>query len=128
VKADRGERVTQFLDERTYAILDELARIAALHGTTPAAIALAWVQGRPGVASTIIGARRLDQLDQNLAALDVELTPEEIAALDKLSAPTLNFPANFLKSANMFMHAGATVNGQTSIVWPLAPKSDSERY
>jgi aryl-alcohol dehydrogenase-like predicted oxidoreductase len=128
VKADRGERVTQFLDERTYAILDELARIAARHHTTSAAIALAWVQGRPGVASTIIGARRLDQLEQNLEALDVELTPEEVAALDKLSTPTLNFPANFLKSANMFMHAGATVNGEKSIVWPLLPKSDTERY
>jgi aryl-alcohol dehydrogenase-like predicted oxidoreductase len=128
VKADRGERVTQFLDERTYAILDELARIAARHDTTSAAIALAWVQGRPGVASTIMGARRLDQLEQNLEALDVKLTPEEVAALDKLSAPTLNFPANFLKSANMFMHAGATVNGEKSIVWPLLPKSDTERY
>jgi aryl-alcohol dehydrogenase-like predicted oxidoreductase len=127
-KADRGERVTQFLDERTFAILDELARIGKRHETTPAAIALAWVQSRPGVASTIIGARRLEQLGQNLAALDVDLTPEESASLDTLSRPALNFPANFLKSANMFMHAGATVNGEKSIVWPLLPTSDAERY
>jgi aryl-alcohol dehydrogenase-like predicted oxidoreductase len=127
-KADRGERVTQFLDERAFAIIDELARIARAHNTTPAAIALAWVQGRPGVASTIIGARRLDQLEQNLEAFDVTLTAEEIASLDKLSQPTLNFPAAFLKSANMFMHAGAVVNGETSIVWPLLPKNDTERY
>ena len=127
-KADRGERVTQFLDEHTFAIIDELARIAKAHNTTPAAVALAWVQSRPGVASTIIGARRLDQLDQNLEALDGRLTADEIAALDRLSAPTLNFPANFLKSANMFMHAGATVNGEKSIVWPLLPKTDAERY
>jgi aryl-alcohol dehydrogenase-like predicted oxidoreductase len=128
VKADRGERVTQFLDERSYAIVDELARVAEAHGTSSAAVALAWVQSRPGVASTIIGARRLDQLDQNLAALDVALTPGEIASLDKLSAPKLNFPANFLKSANMFMHAGATVNGEKSTVWPLAPKNAGEGY
>jgi len=128
VKADRGERVTQFLDERSYLILDELARIAARQDTSSAAIALAWVQGRPGVASTIIGARRLDQLEQNLEALMVTLAAEDVAALDKLSAPTLNFPANFLKSANMFMHAGATVNGEKSIVWPLLPRNDSERY
>jgi aryl-alcohol dehydrogenase-like predicted oxidoreductase len=127
-KADRGERVTQFLDEHTFAIIDELTRIAKAHNTTPAAVALAWVQSRPGVASTIIGARRLDQLDQNLEALDGRLTADEIAALDRLSAPTLNFPANFLKSANMFMHAGATVNGEKSIVWPLLPKTDAERY
>ena len=128
VKADRGERVTQFLDERSYLILDELARIAARQDTSSAAIALAWVQGRPGVASTIIGARRLDQLEQNLEALKITLAAEDVAALDKLSAPTLNFPANFLKSANMFMHAGATVNGEKSIVWPLLPKDDTERY
>src|SRR5580765_1524163 len=55
-RADRGERVTQFLDERSFAIIDELARIAKAHDTSSAAVALAWVQRRPGVASTIIGA------------------------------------------------------------------------
>ena len=78
MKADRGERVTQFLNERSYRIIDELARIATAHETTSAAIALAWVQQRPGVASTIIGARRLDQLQQNLAALDHRLSAEEV--------------------------------------------------
>jgi aryl-alcohol dehydrogenase-like predicted oxidoreductase len=128
VKADRGERVTQFLDERTYAILDELASIAKQLNTSSAAVALAWVQSRPGVVSTLIGARRMDQLEQNLAALDLTLTAKQIAALDKLSAPSLNFPANFLKAAPMFMHAGASVNGEKSSVWPLAPKDDAERY
>ena len=121
---DRGERVTQSLNERAFAIIDELARIAKAHDTTATAIALAWVQSRPGVASTIIGVRRLDQLEQNLAALDVKLTAEEVASLDKLSRPMLNFPAAFLRSANMFMHAGATVNGEKSIVWPLLGKKD----
>jgi aryl-alcohol dehydrogenase-like predicted oxidoreductase len=128
MKADRGERVTQFLDERTFAIIDELLQVARTHNTTAAAVALAWVQRRPGVASTIIGARRIDQLEQNLAALDIVLSAEEVATLDKLSQPALNFPANFLRAANMFMHAGSTVNGEKSIVWPLAPKSDAERY
>jgi aryl-alcohol dehydrogenase-like predicted oxidoreductase len=128
LKADRGERVTAYLDERTYGILDELARIAKQRNSTSAAVALAWVQSRPAVASTIIGARRIEQLDQNLAALDLTLAPEEVAALDKLSAPTLNFPANFLKSTAAFMHAGATVNGEPSAVWPLLPKNDAERY
>jgi aryl-alcohol dehydrogenase-like predicted oxidoreductase len=126
-RAGRGERVTQYLDERTFAIVDELIRIASAHGTTPAAVALAWVQGKPGVASTIIGARRLDQLEQNLAALDLELSAEEVASLDKLSRPVLNFPAAFLRSANMFMHAGTTVNGEPSAVWPLLGKEE-ERY
>ncbi len=128
LKADRGERVTQFLNERSYRIIDELARIATAHGTTSAAIALAWLQQRPGVASTIIGARRLEQLEENLAALDQALSVDEVSALDALSQPTLNFPAAFLKSAMSFMHAGATVNGEPSIAFPMVPKTDAERY
>ena len=86
------------------------------------------MQGRPGVASTIIGARRMDQLDQNLAALDLTLTADQIARLDKLSKPTLSFPMQFLNVAGMFSQGGTTVNGETSTVWPLAPKTDAERY
>ena len=73
VKADRGERVTQNLGEKVYAIIDELIAIGKELQASPASVALAWVQGRPGVASTIIGARRMDQLEQNLAALDLHL-------------------------------------------------------
>ena len=128
VTADRGERVTTALGDKAYAIIDELIRIAAEHATTPAAVALAWVQSRPGVASTIVGARRLEQLDQNLAALAVTLGPEDVAALDKLSKPTLGFPMQFMNVATMFSHSGATVNGEKSMVWPLAPTSDTDRY
>ena len=128
LKADRGERVTAYLDERAYTIVDELGRIGKQVNAPAAAVALAWVQGRRAVASTIIGARRLDQLEQNLAALDVTLSREQVASLDALSEPTLNFPATFLKGANGFMHAGATVNGEPSVAWPLTPKNDAERY
>jgi aryl-alcohol dehydrogenase-like predicted oxidoreductase len=126
--ADRGERVTSALTERNFAIVDELLRIARELGTTPSAVALAWVQTQPGVTSTIIGARRLDQLDQNLAALDVKLDAAQAAALDRVSKPALNFPAGFLAFAPSFMHAGATVNGEPSQVPPQMPKSDAERY
>ena len=80
------------------------------------------------MTSTIIGARRLDQLDQNLAALDLKLDASHIEALNKVSAPALNFPATFLQFAPSFMHAGATVNGETSQLPPLMPKTDAERY
>jgi aryl-alcohol dehydrogenase-like predicted oxidoreductase len=126
--ADRGERVTSALTERNHAIVDELVRIARELNTAAAAVALAWVQTQPGVTSTIIGARRLDQLDQNLAALDVKLEASHREALDQVSKPALNFPAGFLEFAPSFMHAGATVNGETSQVPPLMPKSDAERY
>jgi aryl-alcohol dehydrogenase-like predicted oxidoreductase len=127
-KADRGERVTTSLNERVFAIIDELQAIGKELQATPAAVALAWVQGRAGVASTIIGARRLDQLEQNLAALDIALNPEQVARLDTLSKPTLSFPMQFLNVASMFSHGGATVNGEASTLWPLAPKGDAERY
>ena len=126
--ADRGERVTSALTERNYAIVDELVRIARELHTTPAAVALSWVQSQPGVTSTIIGARRLDQLDQNLSALDVKLDASQLAALDLVSKPTLNFPAPFLEFAPSFMQAGTTVNGEPSQVPPMMPKNDAERY
>jgi aryl-alcohol dehydrogenase-like predicted oxidoreductase len=128
VKADRGERVTATLDEKVHAIIDELARIAKEVGGTPASVALAWVQGRPGVASTIVGARRLDQLEQNLAALDISLSADQVGRLDTLSRPTLGFPMPFLNVASMFSQGGTTVNGEKSTVWPLAPKDAGERY
>jgi aryl-alcohol dehydrogenase-like predicted oxidoreductase len=128
VKADRGDRVHAYLTDKNYLLIDELIAIAGELGTTAAAVALSWVQSRPGVASTIIGARRLDQLDQNLDALDVHLTQEQVARLDNLSVPSLNFPATFVAFATMFSHGGTTVNGEPSMAWPGAPKSDAERY
>lgn len=125
---DRGDRVKAFLTERNLTIIDELLRVAKERNASPAAVALAWVQHRPGVTSTIIGARRLDQLDQNLAALDVQLTSDDIAALDRVSEPTLNFPAPFFRMISMFAQGGTTVNGKSSVVWPLAPKPGELRY
>src|SRR5436190_18644890 len=52
---DRGDRVKSFLTERNLTIIDELIRIAGETGTSPASVALSWVQSRPGVSSTIIG-------------------------------------------------------------------------
>lgn len=124
----RGERVTAYLNERAFTIIDDLVRIGRAHGTSAAAVALAWVQARPGVDSTIIGARSLEQLEQNLAALDVRLAPTEEESLAALSAPALSFPMPFLQMAPTIMHAGATVDGQSSEAWPMAPTTAAERY
>jgi aryl-alcohol dehydrogenase-like predicted oxidoreductase len=128
IKADRGAWAESNLNERTYTLIDELQKVAAALDTTVARVALAWVQNRPGVTSTIIGARTLKQLDDNVAALDVKLKPEHVAALDALSKPVLNFPANFLAGTPVFVNGGTTVNGESAPAWPLAPKSDAERY
>jgi aryl-alcohol dehydrogenase-like predicted oxidoreductase len=78
--------------ERTWRILDVLRPIAQAHNTGVATIALAWVLAKPFVTSVIIGAKRADQLDQNLAAVDVQLTPEEMKQLDDVSALPPEYP------------------------------------
>jgi aryl-alcohol dehydrogenase-like predicted oxidoreductase len=127
-KPDRGDRVKAFLNERNLTIIDTLQKVSAETGASVASVALAWVQSRSGVTSTIIGARRLDQLEQNLAALSVTLSPEQVAALDKVSEPALNFPAPFFRMIPMFANGGTTINGVTSAPWPLMPKPGDPRY
>jgi aryl-alcohol dehydrogenase-like predicted oxidoreductase len=126
VKADRAW-VNMNLNEKTFVIIDEVLKVAKEVDATPARVALAWVQSRPGVTSTIIGARTVEQLDQNLGALDVKLSPEQRARLDKVSEPTLNFPARMGASAGSFMYGGITVNGDSAPYSPFMPP-DTKRY
>jgi len=128
MKSDRGDHVTGFLTDQAYDLLDELQKIANELGSTVAAVSLAWVHSRPGVASTIIGARTMKQLEQNLAALDLPLSTDHMERLDKLSEPTLNFPAQVMKIAPNFSNAGATVNGIESTLLPQAPKDLEDHY
>jgi aryl-alcohol dehydrogenase-like predicted oxidoreductase len=116
------------LDEPTYKVLDELARIAKQLDTTVARVALAWVQGRPGVSSTILGARTLAQLNDNLQAIDVKLTPEHVASLDALTTPTLDFPAQFLGMAATIQAGGTTINGEPSQPSPFGVTRAGDHY
>jgi aryl-alcohol dehydrogenase-like predicted oxidoreductase len=127
-EAGRGAWAISALNDKTYDLLDELERIARALDTTTARVALAWVQGRPGVTSTIIGARTLAQLEDNLASSEVALQPAQVARLDALSTPKLNFPADFISNGAMFLHGGTSINGRTSPPWPLSPATDDERY
>jgi aryl-alcohol dehydrogenase-like predicted oxidoreductase len=124
----RGEWVTGSLTEQAFTIVDELVRVAKANSTTPSRVALAWTLSRPGVASPIIGARTMDQLRDNLGALDVHLSPADIAALDKVSAVRQAFPHDFLSFASTVSQGGTTINNVASQVWPLAPKTDAERH
>lgn len=72
---------------RNWAIVEKLRDVAAQIGETPAAVALAWVLGRPGVGSTLISVSRPEQLTANIAALALTLPPEHRATLDQISAP-----------------------------------------
>jgi hypothetical protein len=84
--------------------------------------------GRPGVASTIIGTRTLEQLEDNMGAMNVHLSVQEIAELDALTKPELPFPCDFLEFVRSGIHNGTTINGIHGDSWPLAPQSASERW
>ena len=71
--------------ERTWAIIDAVQKVAEDRGVSMAEVALAWVTDRPGVTSTILGARTLAQLETNLKAAGLHLSAEETATLDEAS-------------------------------------------
>ena len=72
---------------RNWTIVDEVKRVAAEAGQTPARIALAWIFGRPGITSTLMGVSRAEQVKDNAFALDVVLSAAQREALNKVSAP-----------------------------------------
>jgi aryl-alcohol dehydrogenase-like predicted oxidoreductase len=78
--------------ERAWRILDAMAPIAKAHGCSPARIALAWLLARQVVTSVIIGAKRLEQLQDNLAAADLTLSQEELRVLDEVSTLPPEYP------------------------------------
>jgi len=82
--------------------------MAERRGATVAQIALAWLLYRPVVSTVIIGAKRADQLADNLAAVDIELTAEELAELDALGTPLPEYPGW------MFAMQGRYVTGKIS--------------
>ena len=74
-------------NQRVRDVVDAVREIAGKRGISMAQVALAWLVDRPTVTSVILGARTLDQLDDNLAAADLHLTAEETATLDEASDP-----------------------------------------
>ncbi|AVZ71587.1 aldo/keto reductase [Streptomyces lunaelactis] len=78
--------------ERGWDIVDALRVVAARHGVGVARTALAWVLAQPGITSVIVGAKRPDQLTENLAAVDLVLTDEDLADLDAASALPVPYP------------------------------------
>ncbi|HET8883152.1 MAG TPA: aldo/keto reductase, partial [Solimonas sp.] len=86
------------LSERNLAIATLAAMIAGELGCTPAQVALAWTLLNPAVTSPILGVRTLAQLRDNLGALDVSFSDEQIARLDAVSRIEMGFPHDFLNA------------------------------
>jgi aryl-alcohol dehydrogenase-like predicted oxidoreductase len=113
--ADRSSRKVQNLasgrlTEQSLAIAAVVSAVAREQGKSPAQIALAWLLTRPGVTSPVLGARTPAQLEDNLGALKVELSADQQARLDAVSAVPKVFPFTMLRGpAEGMMFGGVTV-------------------
>jgi aryl-alcohol dehydrogenase-like predicted oxidoreductase len=79
--------------ERAYSVIDTMRKIADARSCSVAQIALAWLLHQPQVTTIIIGAKRSDQLDDNLAVVKIELSADELATLNEVSALPIEYPA-----------------------------------
>lgn len=104
--ANSGNPAFAKFTERNFAIVAEVEAVAAVVGRSMAQVALNWVANRPGVASVIVGATRLPQLEDNLGALDFSLPEALTARLDRASALPATFPYSFFTPGMQAMLAG----------------------
>jgi aryl-alcohol dehydrogenase-like predicted oxidoreductase len=81
-----------FDQEMGYRVVDALKQVAAAHDASPARVALAWVLGRQAISSVIIAARKLEQLEDNIGAVDLRLSDDEVRILDAASDPGVPYP------------------------------------
>ena len=105
--------------ERNWKIVAALEAVAKQAGKPMAQVALNWVATQPGIASVIVGATKLEQLDANLAALDFELPAELRAQLDAASAPERPFPYYMFADAQQTrLHGGVAVGDKPASYAP----------
>jgi aryl-alcohol dehydrogenase-like predicted oxidoreductase len=109
--------------ERTWRILDLIAPIAKAHSCSPARVSIAWLLQKPVVTSVIIGAKRIEQLHDNIAAVDLELSMEELKKLDEVSALPPEYPGWILPFQNANRLAPAPFPG----IAQRASQSDDTR-
>lgn len=111
--------------EEQHSIIDVVRAVADGLGTSPAAVALAWLRARPGTVVPIIGARRVAHVEDNLAGLDVTLGEDHLRSLDEVSRPPLSYPASLHGPTRaMLQFAGSTVDGEPSTTYPPLLQSD----
>jgi aryl-alcohol dehydrogenase-like predicted oxidoreductase len=96
---DWGEKWSAYNNEHTWTVLDALHAVASKAGRTPAQVAINWLLQKPGVTAPIIGARRMDQLEANLASVGWNLSEDQVVFLDDASAVTPPYPYDFIADA-----------------------------
>ena len=124
----RADSISHLLTDKTYALLDELEAIAKNHDATVARVSLAWVAQQAGVASTIVGARTLAQLQDNIGAADITLTQAELDRLGDLTKPTFTFPQSLAPYFPAVHHGGASVNGLYADPSPVSVQWGDKPY
>ena len=98
--------------DRAWACVDVMRKIGEKHGASVARVALAWVLSKPFVTSLIIGAKNIEQLDDNIAATTLQLSADDLKALDEVSALPPEYPGWML-----------AMQGNNRLPKPFVPKS-----
>jgi aryl-alcohol dehydrogenase-like predicted oxidoreductase len=81
-----------FNKELGYRVVKTLKEVAGRHDTSPSRVSLAWVLGRAAVSSVIIAARKVEQLEDNIRAVDLRLSGDDVQLLDAVSDPGVPYP------------------------------------
>jgi len=92
--------------DKAYGVIDVMREIAQARGCTVAQVALAWLLAKPSVSTVIVGAKRLDQLSDNLGAAEVRLSPEDIERLDSASALAPEYPGWMIERQAVYRQGG----------------------
>ncbi|SRR5713101_39302 len=98
--------------ERGYDLIEKMQGIAQRHNSSPAQVALAWLLAKPFVSTILLGASKISQLEDNLAAANVQLTAKELAELDALTAPAAIYP-NWFQAKTLDPAASAALGSKT---------------
>jgi len=116
--AGSGNPAFERFSARNFRIAAALGKVAERVGRPPAQVALNWVASRPGVASVIVGATKVEQMKGSLQALDFEIPPRLLARLDEATRPEAPFPHTFFGPVVQGMiTGGAEVSGKPPGYW-----------
>ena len=119
---DSGNPTLLRFNEKNWEILDVLLAVSKEIGRPPAQVALNWVVTQPGITSTILGASKLSQLDDNLRAIEFSIPAQLRQQLDEVSAPASIHPYVFFEPFIQGMIHGAKVRG-----WSASPVLPADR-
>jgi aryl-alcohol dehydrogenase-like predicted oxidoreductase len=93
-----GFDIIPFDKEKGFEVVEVMKKIAAAHNASPAQVALAWLLSKPVVSSITVGASKIHQLEDNLKAVDVELSGDDLKQLNDLTHPGALYPHWFLQN------------------------------